>query len=52
MFSDVTHFMMTPGRKSKLAFTILSSSCGDFLDVPYVKTEMDSGSAIPIAYES
>lgn len=43
---------MTPGLKSKLLRTMVSSSSDDLSEVPYVSTKSERGSATPIAYES
>jgi len=44
--------MITPGRKSKLSFTIFKSSWGVLVEVPKEKTDIDNGSAIPMAYDN
>jgi len=47
-----TYLTIMPGRRSKFSLTILSSSSSDFLLVPYENTVIESGSAIPMAYET
>ena len=43
---------MTPGLRSKFDRMILTSSSEDRSEVPYVSTNMDNGSATPIAYDN
>ncbi len=49
--SKYTYWTIFPGLKSKLSLTICKSSLSDLLDVPYEKTLMLNGCAMPIEYE-
>ena len=46
------YFTITPGRRSKLLLTISRRSLSLLTPVPYVKTEIERGLAIPMAYET